>query len=96
MQLTIEVTEEDIREGKRCDCDECPVALAWSRAAGCQWDVGTKSAGPTDTGAWAHRVPLPPVAATFVRMFDDDLYVKPFSFTVDIPKELESYIKVPA
>lgn len=95
MQLTIQVTEEDIREGWAGLCNRCPVALALSRAPGCPWNVGGSSAAPRDADTDAF-VRLPDIARRFIERFDGGDSPEPFTFTVDIPKELESYIKVPA
>lgn len=80
----IEIKPIDIKRGVRASCDECPVALAISRAT----RISTKWLSVTDermtvfmeTGWVEYR--LPKKATTFIERFDDEKPVKPFSFVL--------------
>ncbi len=78
--MKIQVTQEDINQGVRQECEKCPIALAVIRAIGPQaatmrisvddaWvDIGEES--------WC----LPRSAARFVSDFDSGKAVTPFEF----------------
>lgn len=73
---TVELTQADIDKGQRRVCWDCPVALAYSRAAGQPIEVGN--------GTWAFKNgqsnPLPLVAINWVTAFDDKVPCKPITF----------------
>ncbi len=79
MGTKIDVTEEDIRLGKRNNSCECPIALAGTRAFGVACIVGLfiKPAG-------LNRMRLPHEAVKFINEFDEHggLQLRPFSFEV--------------
>jgi hypothetical protein len=86
--ITVKVTQEDIDDGKQASCYDCPLAIALSRAIGC--DVGVSGG----KASWVDRygvneVWLPPVADDWYRRFDNDNYgrgpVSPFEFELDVP-----------
>jgi hypothetical protein len=76
--VTVQVTEEDIRDGQRHSCLSCPVAKAIGRATG-KWCQVVCS-------CWwlRNRIPLrlPDDAITFIDRFDRQLAVKPISFEI--------------
>jgi hypothetical protein len=80
MTYVINVTQEDIDEGKPVVCNECPVALAIARALpGCEIHVlGTIV---IVNGMYYQ---LPDECLDFVTRFDDGKSVSPFSFTLEI------------
>ena len=82
MKLTVNVTQEDIDNGRRRTCSGCPVALAISRAWGKRITVG-----PNDFGASHESIPLPREAMHFVELFDRGhaKTLLPFSFVVEVP-----------
>lgn len=77
--MRIEVTQRDIDNGVRDHCDKCAVALAIRRATGQDWQVAGPYAVLADGGYFRESV-LPQVVAQFVRDFDNELAVHPFSF----------------
>ncbi len=77
--VTVEVTEQDIAEGKPCECRACPLALAFGRA------LGRSDAVVDAWGAYVNTVGLakyrmPESAFDFMRTFDDMRSVSPGSF----------------
>ncbi len=91
--VQIEVTADDIANGKPYECVRCPIALAMKRAGIDQVAVGDRffcfgPGGPEDPNslddAREHHV-LPPEAGRFVDRFDSLQPVEPFSFNVEIP-----------
>jgi hypothetical protein len=85
--MLIEVTTDDIVNGKREKCRECPIALAFNRCMPeYQASVGV------DTGSFFNHEDrlvislafLPEVARDFVLNFDMQKDVKPFSFEIDL------------
>ena len=86
MKTRINITQKDIDNGKKCGCDTCPVALAIKRRV-------IKNAfvevGLYDIGLATESISLNETTCDFVRRFDryGRNKVKPFSFTIDIPKK---------
>jgi hypothetical protein len=78
---TINVTQEDIDQGKRTSPTQCAVALAMRRETGNEWVVGEYDMDNFQTNI---GVRLPEEARTFIKDFDYGRPVEPFSFTVDI------------
>src|SRR5690349_8933400 len=83
--LTVNVTQEDIRNGTRANCNCCPIALAIYKISGvsnCQ--VESKYIQVTfdkeDGLAKAVKYSLPKEVATFIRRVDNILHVDPFIF----------------
>ena len=80
-RVRVEVTAQDIADGKRRISTRCPIALAARRALECDvracWGIlelpEGRSAGMTKK------------CNTFIRRFDSGETVKPFSFTVQVP-----------
>lgn len=85
MRLTVHVTEKHIREGRRSNCDLCPVALALKDASGKPWNVGYCGAYPADCRSNAF---FPLEVTRFIRAFDAQISVEPFTFTLDLPDGL--------
>jgi hypothetical protein len=88
MIITVNVTEDDIRDGQAGVCRECPVALAIKRAL-----------PGTDVHVSYERVSLggprrqeilgtPDAVQEFIGRFDSALPVEPFEFDLDIPGHL--------
>ena len=80
--MKIEVTQKDIDEGVQGECTLCPIALAFKRSSnfkrvyvnGKTIDVWYRG----DQGIKTYK--LPKKAQTFVKRFDRQEPVKPFSF----------------
>lgn len=83
--IEINVTEADIKDGKRKCAELCPVARALEAATGRQWEVTERSA--VCWGNWA-KVKLPLKVWNFVKEFDDGYPVRPFNFYVEVPDSL--------
>jgi hypothetical protein len=78
--LKIQVTGEDIANGKPDDCESCPIALAMKRAIpDLDWiEVDGDAQWGTTDGGFGTR--FPEVAKNFIRAFDSGDPVKPFEF----------------
>lgn len=80
--MTINVTQEHIKQGCRVNCAKCPVALALKERTGDLWLVG---------GSYIRRnghndlIELPAVVTQWILDFDDGIEVQPFSFELEIP-----------
>jgi hypothetical protein len=74
--MRVDVTQEDIEEGARGDCNFCPVARAIRRA------FPTKSVfvGANTIGVGGERLEMPDDVDEFVCAFDSYCDVYPFSF----------------
>jgi hypothetical protein len=79
--MKVQVTQEDINKGNRCDPWNCPLALAMQRATGDRnISVGAATAGPLGKLGmfW-----LPLEATRFIHDFDFEHPVEPFEFEVE-------------
>ena len=80
--MRITVTQDDIDRGVRLNADQCPVALAATRAFGCHMLLGYSGK------LWPiyEDVPMPiecpPEVRAFAEAFDWGLPVEPFEFEV--------------
>jgi hypothetical protein len=93
--ISIQVTEEDIKKGKRKDACACPIALALRRLlprryhahvskrfiSGCDGPMNNQ---PTRGGKvrYCLDVKTPDVARDFIKRFDRGLLVEPFEFLI--------------
>lgn len=77
--MTIHVTREHIRDGKKADCRCCPIALALEPFVTKQDDFYVNRLDVV-IAPWRFR--LPKVARNFIRRFDNDMGPKPFSFSM--------------
>lgn len=85
-RVKVEVTAEDIRDGKPGKYASCPVALALRRATGIEFGVVRHAAH-----AFKVRVGLPFEVYTFIENFDRSYLrslCKPFAFEIDLPDEI--------
>lgn len=91
--LIVEVTQEDIDNGKRRNCSRCPIALALMRKFNLdpsEDSLDAASVGLTIASIFPvmhrERKPqyfnMPDEASEFIKDFDSKLPVKPFSFTL--------------
>lgn len=82
MKITIEVTHDDIRNGKACDSYLCPVAIAMSRAL-------KKTVAVGYTGWYMDYMDIRDydsnVPRYFIEAFDYGKQVIPIRFQVEIP-----------
>lgn len=81
--MRIQLTQQDIANGRRAACNACPVALAISRATGEQWEVGNSSAWCVGSCASA-RIYLSSDTMTFIDAFDHGRSVAQFEFELPI------------
>jgi hypothetical protein len=75
--MKIHVTQEDIEQGKRFECDHCPVALAIKRTTGMSVSVHSDK---ISLASGQFTTPVEVVA--FIDMFDGRLAVQPFEFEI--------------
>lgn len=82
--MTINVTEDNIRLGERGSHFYCPIALAVQRDfVGCYHAaVGAKDVMVFLMNDLGQRFDLPSEATQFIRDFDNQAHVAPFSFTL--------------
>jgi hypothetical protein len=80
--MRIRVTKNDIKNGNRCDCSACPVALALTRQLKRKAEVGISRWGYPH--AAYRRYELPEHIRTFIHRFDNQKPVKPTSFTIQV------------
>lgn len=85
VDIEVEVTQADIDEGVAGDCDLCPIARA-ARRAGLYGVMVSNSY--VIGNCW--DASLPQVARDFIRVFDDDATVRPFTFTLAVPAKVTS------
>lgn len=75
--MKINITQEDIDNGRIGDCILCPIALKLKQVTGVIWEVYWNSAFNTATTA---TIDLPEDATDFISMFDQQEKVMPFTF----------------
>lgn len=84
--ITVDVTQDDIANGKQGECGFCPIALALNRHAPANhhFTVGSSTATllreDRSDSIPLETVLLPRVAEAFVRSFDHRYTVEPFTF----------------
>jgi|JI10StandDraft_1071094.scaffolds.fasta_scaffold51847_3 hypothetical protein len=105
--MLISVTAEDIKAGKRGNCEKCPIALALIRSLGNPTEAtisvnqGFVQLWPSNENLQPSSFDLPEYARSFIYMFDWDYEedIKPFSFSLskdDLKAIKKSGIKIPA
>lgn len=77
--MTIHVTEEHIRKGRRHSCSSCPIALALSEIVDSGVEVHEDHVVLPQTVEY-----LPFEAKLFIAKFDEAELVEPFSFELDL------------
>lgn len=79
--MTIEITIEDIQQGRRCDAWNCPIKRAIDRATGQEnyWTVGMKALH----GLNGENITMPESMRDWRMSFDYDWGVQPAVFEVD-------------
>lgn len=83
--VTISVTQENIDEGERNVCSDCPVALAIMAAVPGALGVTVRFETAT-VSLDGHRrllLSLPREATEFIESYDDGADVSPFTFTAE-------------
>lgn len=88
MKIRVEVTAEDIANGRRYHASACPVALACKRVFPSDSEPYVNGLN-VSFGRWGERrsVVVPGSVLEFINRFDapKPLPVKPFSFDLDLP-----------
>jgi len=82
MKIPLSITLEDIADGIRRDCHECPVALAMIRAGCAEVQVGPYWMIFTFHGS--HKIITPFTLAQFMNAFDARESVSPFQYTLSV------------
>lgn len=82
MKFKVEVTQEDIKQGKQKNIYSCPLAKAIERTIGEEVQVVTDFFEMPLRKQ--RRIKLPNEAADFRGDFDKGFFVKPFTFEIDI------------
>lgn len=81
---TIEITQEDIKNGKKQNCWRCPIALALKRKFPAK-NLWVQEVFIEDKGSNNEEYDLPKDAICFISKFDNEETVLPFSFEIDLP-----------
>lgn len=82
MNLTVDVTQEDINHGERGNCNSCPVARAIQRASGHECRAGGSQITIKPENGRNLYLVTPEAAWRFMYDFDMGRKVEPFSFTL--------------
>ena len=101
MNVTIDVTETNLRDGIDCDCHKCPIALALMDVLtpDCKVSVLTNKVyiEHTDnihkTLPNIHVVALPVEARQFIKHYDGGYDFQPFTFNLEIPDRARPLFK---
>ncbi len=91
MKKLIKVTKTGILNGVRGNSKCCPIARACVAAGLQDVRVGSRSVGfkHHKEGEWLNRwVVLPKKAQKFIEKFDDQKKVHPFTFKLDLEKQI--------
>jgi hypothetical protein len=83
--MTISVTKEDIKHGKRCDPDCCPIGRALSRAGIVHFGVVGPTVMVADDSDHATGLPLPKEVKDWILEFDGAGPVEPITFDLILP-----------
>jgi len=90
----VEVTAEDILNGRPRQVCGCPVALAICRALGVRPEDALLGVYPGEIRIWERltlpscRLAVPPEVSQFIRAFDSGEPVEPFAFDLDLSEAL--------
>jgi hypothetical protein len=86
--LTISVTQDHINNGKKKDCNKCPIALATMDLLDYEERPFVSVRVDTNTldvkeeeGQYYTTYYLPQIAKDFIRIFDNENHVEPIEFT---------------
>lgn len=84
----IVVTAADIRLGEQGECRRCPVARALGRAINRKVKVFPRvfHYQQPRTYRWISDISLPEKVRHFIDAFDDGRLVRPFRFTINMPR----------
>ena len=83
--MTFTITSEDIRYGRHCDPDCCPIGRALSRAGVDHLGVIGPEVIVSDKRHHARSLPLPPPVRDWILNFDAYQPVEPMSFELRVP-----------
>lgn len=86
--MKIHTTQQDIDVGRIHSHEQCPVSLAINRVLGNDYHAVVSDSLisiETTGGLHAHSMWTPKVAGNFIRAFDNNVKVHPFTFDLDIP-----------
>lgn len=78
--MDIHVTQEHIRDGKNGDCRNCPTHLALEPFMTGPFEVSHQRLIPLSLSKRSFL--LPEVARIFIHLFDCNVEVEPFSFSI--------------
>jgi hypothetical protein len=95
MTLNIEVTKENIENGKVGQCGYCPIALAIipKLAESISVLVFAAEIRLEKRNLWVDSIYLPTIARAFIRHFDRHEVVEPVNFSLEVPLNMEKYFK---
>jgi len=101
-RVRVDVTAEDIAQGRPTSSESCAIALATRRAINTDraayFGVGSSAVVVVaKVGGHSERyvILLPDKATRFVLRFDAGERIEPFSFEIEIPSELAGLVRTP-
>ena len=81
--LTINVTQKHINDGVRCECKDCPVALALKDAGATDVIAGFGQMAFSFNGK-EYQTPAPHAVVDFIYHYDNGESVAPFTFVLKL------------
>lgn len=83
--MRIEVTQEDIENGKPYSAWSCAIAVAIRRAT--RREIVWVKLGENTIALYRREIPLPHSVKEWAERFDEGRSVEPFTFDLDIPEK---------
>lgn len=91
MNITINVTNDDIWDGERDDCENCPIAKAIGRVINPDFYFRVQHAyiviSRRPSKVCLAQILMPKIATNFIIDFDSRKGTSPFSFEIEISEE---------
>lgn len=84
--VKIDITWGDINQGRKKNCERCPVALAILRALKIEKHVFVGGTNVTIPSLGFNSFAFPEEVTRFIENFDSWRHVEPFSFILEIPE----------
>lgn len=95
--VAVNVSQKDIKLGKKGECSGCPVAIAVKRQLGLlDCYVGSPDIDLVPRNGRWFSTAMPTVVSRFVMLFDRREPVSPFTFTLEVPTRFVRKSGVPA
>jgi hypothetical protein len=86
--MLIEVTRQDVEEGRACESGRCPVAMAIRRAVGCSYVAVNVECVLLGDGRLTRAIGLPFDVGEAIALFDRAGVMTPFSFELALEDQM--------